>query len=79
MKSVRQLAGYSILTAVMFVTPLFVFLPAALFHAGIRHGRRLAWSALPIGAFLAALPRCPVVEDLPAVGAFFGGGMAVSA
>lgn len=51
----RQLAGYSTLTAVMFVTPLFVFLPAALFHAGIRHGRRLAWSALPIGAFVAAL------------------------
>jgi Rad3-related DNA helicase len=30
-------------------------------------------------AFLAALPRCPVVEDLAAVGAFFGGGVAVSA
>jgi ATP-dependent DNA helicase DinG len=30
-------------------------------------------------AFLAALPRCPVVEDLAAVGAFFGDGIAVSA
>lgn len=47
------------MTAVMFVTPLFVFLPAALFHAGVRHGRRLAWSALPIGAFLAALLAIP--------------------
>jgi hypothetical protein len=58
-KGFRQLAGYSILTAVMFVTPLFVFLPAALFHAGVRHGRRLAWSALPIGAFGAALLAIP--------------------
>jgi hypothetical protein len=58
-KGFRQLAGYSILTAVMFVTPLFVFLPAALFHAGVRHGRRLAWSALPIGAFVAALLAIP--------------------
>ena len=46
----------------MFVTPLFVFLPAALFHAGIRHGRRLAWSALPIGAFLAALLAIPTAH-----------------
>ena len=59
---IRQLAGYSILTAVMFVTPLFVFLPAALFHAGIRYGRRLAWSALPIGAFLAALLAIPAAQ-----------------
>jgi hypothetical protein len=44
----------------MFVTPLFVFLPAALFHAGVRHGRRLAWSALPIGAFLAAALTIPI-------------------
>lgn len=47
------------MTAVMFVTPLFVFLPAAVFHAGVRHGRRLAWTALPIGAFLAALLAIP--------------------
>jgi ATP-dependent DNA helicase DinG len=30
-------------------------------------------------AFLAALPRCPVVDDLSAVAGFFGGGVAVSA
>jgi ATP-dependent DNA helicase DinG len=30
-------------------------------------------------AFLAALPRCPVVEDLSAVASFFGGSVAVSA
>jgi hypothetical protein len=61
-KGFRQLAGYSILTAVMFVTPLFVFLPAALFHAGVRHGRRLAWSALPVGAFIAALLALPSAQ-----------------
>ena len=62
MKAFRQLAGYSLLTAVMFVTPLFVFLPAALFHAGVRHGKRLAWSALPVGAFLAALLAIPTSQ-----------------
>ena len=62
MKAFRQLAGYSLLTAVMFVTPLFVFLPAALFHAGVRHGKRLAWSALPIGAFFAALLAIPTSQ-----------------
>ncbi len=62
MIGVRQLAGYSIMTAIMFVTPLFVFLPAAVFHAGVRHGRRLAWTALPIGAFLAALMAIPAAR-----------------
>jgi hypothetical protein len=52
---VRQVAGYAILIAVMFVSPLFVFLPAALFLSTIRHGRRVAWSALVIGAALAGL------------------------
>jgi hypothetical protein len=61
-KGFRQLAGYSLMTAVMFVTPLFVFLPAALFHAGVRYGRRIAWSALPIGAFLAALLAIPAAH-----------------
>ena len=46
----------------MFVTPLFVFLPAALFHSGIRYGQRVAWSVLPIGAFLAALIAIPAAH-----------------
>jgi hypothetical protein len=52
-RSVRHVAGYAILIAVMLVSPLFVFLPAALFHCAIRNGRRIAWIALLIGAALA--------------------------
>lgn len=52
-RSVRQVAGYAILIAVMLVSPLFVFLPAAIFHCTIRNGRRIAWIALFIGAVLA--------------------------
>src|SRR5437870_10710267 len=48
--------------AVTLVTPLFVFLPAVLFHAGVRHGRRFAWTALPIGAFLAAMMAIPAAH-----------------
>src|SRR5207247_9473700 len=52
-RSVRHIAGYAILIAVMLVSPLFVFLPAALFHCAIKNGRRIAWIALFIGAVLA--------------------------
>jgi hypothetical protein len=52
-RSVRHVAGYAILIAVMLVSPLFVFLPAALFHCATRNGRRIAWIALFIGAALA--------------------------
>jgi hypothetical protein len=46
----RSVAGYSLLTAMMFLSPLFVFLPTALFHYGIRIGRRAAWLILFLGA-----------------------------
>ncbi|HEY8134014.1 MAG TPA: DUF2232 domain-containing protein [Thermoanaerobaculia bacterium] len=52
-QSVRYVTGYAILIAVMLVSPLFVFLPAALFHCAIKNGRRIAWVALVIGAVLA--------------------------
>ena len=52
---VRGVAGYAMLMALMFITPLFVFVPAALFHCGIRNGKRVAWSALVLGAALAGL------------------------
>src|SRR6266849_6898274 len=54
-KSVRYVAGYAILIAVMLVSPLFVFLPAALFHCIIRNGRRIAWASLFIGTAVAGL------------------------
>src|SRR5438445_10632008 len=50
---IRHLAGYAILIAVMLVSPLFVFLPAAIFHCTIRTARRITWIALFIGAVLA--------------------------
>jgi len=52
-KSVRYVAGYAILIAVMLVSPLFVFLPAALFHCIVRNNRRIAWASLFIGTALA--------------------------
>jgi len=50
---VRQVAGYAILIAVMLVSPLFVFLPAAIFQCTLRNGRRTTWAALFVGAALA--------------------------
>ena len=41
-KQARNLAGYTILAALMFITPLRMFLPAALFHCALRMGRRAA-------------------------------------
>ena len=52
---VRQIAGYAVLIAVLLVSPLFVFLPAAIFHCTIRNGRRIAWIALFIGTVLAGV------------------------
>lgn len=54
-KQVRSMAGYTIVTALMFVSPLFVFLPASLFHCGIRNGRRAAWLLLVLSVTIAAL------------------------
>ena len=54
-KRVRSMAGYTIVTALMFVSPLRVFLPAALLHCGIRNGRRAAWIVLVLSVASAAL------------------------
>src|SRR5438067_1634020 len=53
-RSVRHIVGYAILIAVMFVSPLLaIFLPAVLFYCAVRNSRRIAWTALFIGAALA--------------------------
>src|SRR5437588_378233 len=52
-RAARYIVGYAILIAVMLVSPLFVFLPAALFHCIIRNGRRITWTSLFIGTGLA--------------------------
>jgi uncharacterized protein YybS (DUF2232 family) len=54
-RSMRYVSGYAILIAVMLVSPLFVFLPAALFHCILRNGRRITWSSLFIGTAIAGL------------------------
>jgi hypothetical protein len=54
-KQARSLAGYTIVAALMFVSPLRVFLPAALFHCGIRMGRRAAWIVFVLAGGIAAV------------------------
>jgi hypothetical protein len=50
---VRSVAIYSLLTALMIVTPMLVFVPAALFHCAIRNGRRAAWVTVLVAFALA--------------------------
>lgn len=52
-RMVRLTAGYAVLMALMLVSPLFVFLPAAIFHCTTRHGRRLAWVSFALAALVA--------------------------
>ena len=52
---VRSVIGYSLATALMIITPMLVFVPAALLHCAIRNGRRAAWTALSIAVLIAAL------------------------
>jgi len=58
----RSVIGYSLLTALMIVTPMLVFVPAALFHCAIRNGRRAAWATLVIAISLGSL----YVASMPA-------------
>jgi hypothetical protein len=51
----RSVFGYAAVTALMLVSPLFVFIPAALFHCGIRNGRAASWIAMG-GGTLFSLP-----------------------
>jgi hypothetical protein len=54
-RQVRSVAAYSLLTALMMVTPMLVFVPAALMHCAIRNGRRAAWAALVLAVAIATL------------------------
>ena len=54
-RQVRSVAGYALLTAMMIVTPMLVFVPAALLHCAIRNGRRAAWVAMFGAIALASL------------------------
>ncbi|HUR83411.1 MAG TPA: DUF2232 domain-containing protein [Thermoanaerobaculia bacterium] len=60
-RRVRSVIGYSLLTALMIVARMPVFVPAALLHCAIRHGRRAAWAVLAItiaivGLYAASAP-----------------------
>ncbi|MCU1349043.1 MAG: putative rane protein [Acidobacteria bacterium] len=45
----------------MLLTPAFVFIPAALFHCGIRNGRRAAWLTLALATLLVV----PYIAQFP--------------
>lgn len=51
----RSVAGYSLLLGLMFVTQLFVFVPAAIFQCAVKNGRRAAWLVTAVATALAAL------------------------
>jgi len=51
----RSVAGYGVVTALMLITPLLVFAPAALFHCAMRNNRIAAWSAALVATGLAGL------------------------
>ena len=72
-RQVRSVAAYSLLTALMIITPMMVFVPAALFHCAIRNGRRAAWmtGALALGIaalYMAAVPQTPEAMKVAWVG-----------
>ena len=51
-RQARSVVGYSVLTALMIVTRMPVFVPAALLHCAFRNGRRAAWAALAMSVLL---------------------------
>jgi hypothetical protein len=54
-RQARSVAGYSLLTALMIVSSMVVFVPAALFHCAIRNGRRAAYATALIAVTVALL------------------------
>lgn len=54
-RQARSVAAYSLLTALMIITPMLVFVPAALFHCAIRNGRRAAGATAALSLMIAAL------------------------
>jgi hypothetical protein len=52
---VRSVAGYGFATALMMVSPLLVFVPAAFFHCALRNGRRAVYAAAAISVALVGL------------------------
>ena len=63
-RTARSVVGYSVLTALMIVSRMPVFVPAALLHCAFRNGRRAAWLALGLSVLLVAVygVTAPVTE-----------------
>jgi hypothetical protein len=61
-RQVRSVIGYSLLTALMIVTPMLVFVPAALLHCAVRNGRRAAWAVLVLSLAMSSLYAVAVPE-----------------
>jgi MFS family permease len=53
-RQVRSVLLYSLLTALMIITPMLVFVPAAVFHCAIRNGRRAALAMAVLALSVAA-------------------------
>src|SRR5215212_6199411 len=64
-RQVRSVIGYSLLTALMIVTPMLVFVPSALLHCAIRNGRRAAWVVLVLSLATASLYAVAVPAAAP--------------
>jgi hypothetical protein len=48
-----SIAGYALLLSLMLISPLFVFVPAAIFHCSIRNGRGATFGALAVSTLIA--------------------------
>lgn len=64
-QQVRSVIGYALLTALMIVTPMLVFVPAALLHCAIRNGRRAAWAVLVLALAVTSLYAVAVPASAP--------------
>src|SRR5436190_1167991 len=51
-RTVRSIAGYALLTALMIRSELTVFIPATVIHSAIRNGRRSTWIMLALATLL---------------------------
>jgi hypothetical protein len=54
-RTARSVSGYGLLLALMFISPLFVFVPAAIFACGARNRRGAVLVALAVGTAVAGL------------------------
>jgi hypothetical protein len=53
-RQVRSAAMHALLTALMIITPILVFVPAAVFHCAIRNGRRATFAMAAVALIISA-------------------------